>query len=127
MRISDWSSDVCSSDLVVLRRAQLLADSGVTFSTDFEVGRDASLAELRERHAAILIATGVYRPRDLQAPGSGLGNIVPALDYLFASTRQGLGAAVPAFHDGHLNAAGTQVVVIGGGSPALAGRKKAGE
>src|SRR3546814_523383 len=89
---------------IVLRRAQLLADSGVTFSTSFEIGRDASLAELRQRHAAILIATGVYRPRDLQAPGSGLGNIVPALDYLFASNRKGLGDAVPAFDDGSLNA-----------------------
>src|SRR3546814_14105969 len=111
MRISDWSSDVCSSDLVVLRRAQLLADSGVTFSTDFEVGRDASLAELRERHAAILIATGVYRPRDLQAPGSGLGNIVPALDYLFASNRKGLGDAGPEFDNGHSDAAGKRAAI----------------
>jgi glutamate synthase (NADPH/NADH) small chain len=104
---------------VVLRRAQLLADSGVTFSTNFEVGRDASLAELRERHDAILIATGVYKARDLQAPGSGLGNIVPALSYLIASNRKGLGDRVPAFEDGSLNATGKNVVVIGGGDTAM--------
>ena len=104
---------------VVLRRAQLLADAGVSFSSNFEVGRDASLAELRQRHDAILIATGVYRPRDLQAPGSGLGNIVPALDYLIASNRKGLGDAVPAFDDGSLNAEGKHVVVIGGGDTAM--------
>ena len=104
---------------VVLRRAKLLADSGVTVSSNFEVGRDATLAELRERHDAVLIATGVYRPRDLQAPGSGYGNIVPALSYLIASNRKGLGDAVPEFDDGSLNAVGKDVVVIGGGDTAM--------
>ncbi len=104
---------------VVLRRAQLLVDAGVGFSAGFEVGRDATLAELRARHDALLIATGVYNARDLQAPGSGLGNIVPALDYLIASNRKGLGDAVPAYDDGSLNATGRHVVVIGGGDTAM--------
>ena len=104
---------------VVARRAKLIADGGVTFHTDFEVGRDASLAELRKRHGAVLIATGVYRARELHAPGSGLDGIVPALDYLTASNRRGLGDDVPDFDSGRLNAAGRNVVVIGGGDTAM--------
>ncbi len=104
---------------VVERRARLLTDSGVTFHLNFEVGRDATLAELRARHDAIVIATGVYKSRDITVPGSGLGGIVPALEYLTASNRKGLGDNVPAFEDGTLNAAGKNVVVIGGGDTAM--------
>ena len=104
---------------VVQRRVQLLADAGVVFHPNFTVGRDASMADLRRKHAAVLIATGVYKARDIQAPGSGLGNIVPALEYLTASNRKDLGDAVPAFEDGSLNAKGKSVVVIGGGDTAM--------
>jgi glutamate synthase (NADPH/NADH) small chain len=104
---------------VVERRARLIAEGGATFHTDFEVGRDASLAELRQRHNAVLIATGVYRARELHAPGSGLDGIVPALEYLTASNRKGLGDEVPDFDSGRLNATGKNVVVIGGGDTAM--------
>ncbi|MBX6321242.1 MAG: NAD(P)-dependent oxidoreductase [Rhodospirillaceae bacterium] len=104
---------------VVERRVRRLADSGVAFSPNFEVGRDATLAELRARHDAVLIATGCYKARELQAPGVGLRNVVEALDFLIASNRKGLGDAVPAFDDGSLNAAGKHVVVIGGGDTAM--------
>jgi len=104
---------------IVLRRWQLLVDSGVVFHLDCAVGRDVSFAELRARHAAVLVATGVYRARDIEAPGSGLANIAQAMDYLTASNRKGLGDAVPAFDEGTLNAAGKHVVVIGGGDTAM--------
>ena len=104
---------------VVERRAKLIGDSGVTYRLDFEVGRDASLEELRQRHDAVLIATGVYKDRDIKLPGVGLKNVAPALDYLTASNRKGLGDAVPAFDDGRLDAAGKNVVVIGGGDTAM--------
>ncbi|MBP2299963.1 NAD(P)-dependent oxidoreductase [Azospirillum picis] len=104
---------------VVARRVQRLADAGVIFHSNFEVGRDATLAELRERHVTILIATGVYKARDIQAPGSGLKNIVPALEYLTTSNRVGLGDRMEAYEDGSLNAAGKKVVVLGGGDTAM--------
>ena len=104
---------------VVARRIALLEEGGIVFHRRFEVGRDASLDEIRDRHHAVLIATGVYRARDIKVPGGGLGNIVPALDYLIASNRKGLGDAVPAFDDGRLDAAGRAVVVIGGGDTAM--------
>jgi glutamate synthase (NADPH/NADH) small chain len=104
---------------VVARRADLLRESGVIFHLDHEIGRDDSFAELRKRHDAVLIATGVYRARELKAPGVGLDNVRPALDFLIASNRRGLGDAVPEFEDGRLNAAGKNVVVIGGGDTAM--------
>jgi len=104
---------------VVLRRQDLLAKGGIKFHLGFEVGRDATLAELREKHDAVLIATGVYKARELQCPGVGLGNVVPALAYLTASNRKGLGDKVPDYDSGALNAEGKNVVVIGGGDTAM--------
>ncbi len=104
---------------VVLRRQTLLEDGGITFHLNFEVGRDASLADLRAKHDSILIATGVYRARDVAVPGVGLQNIVMAMDFLTASNRKGLGDDVPTFDDGQLNAAGKNIVVIGGGDTAM--------
>ncbi|GAN76287.1 NAD(P)-dependent oxidoreductase [Acidisphaera rubrifaciens] len=104
---------------IVLRRWKLLEEGGVRFHLGVEIGRDETLASLRARHDAVLIATGVYKARDIGGPGAGLGGIVPALDYLIASNRKGLGDAVPAFDSGVLNAAGRDVVVIGGGDTAM--------
>jgi glutamate synthase (NADPH/NADH) small chain len=104
---------------IVERRTKLLADGGVIYHYNFEVGRDASLADLRAEHDAVLIATGVYKGRELQAPGAGLKNIFAAMEFLTASNRKGLGDAVPAFDDGTLNANGKNVVVIGGGDTAM--------
>jgi len=85
----------------------------------FEVGRDASLADLRARHDALLIATGVYKARAIKAPGVGSTGVVKALDYLIASNRKGFGDPVPEWDDGSLNAAGKHVVVVGGGDTAM--------
>ncbi len=104
---------------VVRRRVDMLEQSGVEFHRNFEVGRDAPLQDIRQRHDAVLIATGVYKARDIKVPGVGLENVVPALDFLVASNRKGLGDKVEAFDDGSLNADGKDVVVIGGGDTAM--------
>jgi glutamate synthase (NADPH/NADH) small chain len=104
---------------LVERRAQWLVDSGVGFTLDFEVGRDASLAELRAKHDAVLVATGVYKSREIAAPGVDLGGIVQAIDYLTASDRKVLDGAVPDFDNGTLDANGRDVVVVGGGDTAM--------
>ncbi|HEX8445976.1 MAG TPA: NAD(P)-dependent oxidoreductase [Sphingomonas sp.] len=104
---------------VVMRRVDRLRDAGIVFHQDFAVGRDASLADLRARHDAVLIATGVYKPRAIKAPGIGTGGIVESLDYLTASNRKGFGDHVPAYEDGSLSAGGKDVVVIGGGDTAM--------
>ncbi|MEQ8440811.1 MAG: NAD(P)-dependent oxidoreductase [Alphaproteobacteria bacterium] len=104
---------------IVARRTAWLEESGVSFELGVEIGRDLTFADLRARHDAVLIATGVYKARDLKAPGIGQDNIIPAMEFLTASNRKGLGDAVPAFDSGALNAEGKKVVVIGGGDTAM--------
>ncbi len=104
---------------VVRRRADRLIEAGVKFRLQFEVGRDASLAELRQWHDAVLIATGTYKAREMQAPGVGLGNIVKALPYLIASNRAGFGDSLEKNEAALYNAKGKRVIVIGGGDTAM--------
>ena len=104
---------------VVERRTNLLKESGIKFVQNFEVGRDKSLNELKKNHDAVLIATGVYKPREINIPGTNLKNIFPAMEFLTASNRKGLGDKVELFDDGTLNAQGKDIVVIGGGDTAM--------
>jgi glutamate synthase (NADPH) small chain len=104
---------------VVERRTKLLKENGIKFVQNFEIGKDKTLYELKEKHDAILIATGVYKAREIDIPGHNLQNIFPAMDFLTASNRKGLGDKVKLFDDGTLNAEGKNVVVIGGGDTAM--------
>ena len=104
---------------VVERRTKLLKDSGINFIQNFEVGKNTTLHELRKKHDAILIATGVYKAREIELSGNKLNNIFPAMEFLTASNRKGLGDQVDLFDNGTLNAEGKDVVVIGGGDTAM--------
>src|SRR5210317_1354770 len=104
---------------VVERRTKLLEEGGIKFVQNFEVGKDASLEQLRKKHDALLIATGVYKAREIDLPGKDLGNIFPAMEFLTASNKKGLGDKVELFDNGTLNAEGKNIVVIGGGDTAM--------
>ena len=114
-----WYANFKLEKTVVERRTKLLKDSGIKFVQNFEVGKDKTLYELKKKHDAILIATGVYKAREIDIPGKELGNIFPAMEFLTASNRKGLGDKVKLFDDGTLNAEGKNVVVIGGGDTAM--------
>jgi glutamate synthase (NADPH/NADH) small chain len=104
---------------VVIRRHKLLEQSGVKFHSKVSVGEGSSdnirFAELQARHDALLIATGVYKARALQAPNSAIGSIIPALPYLTESNRHGLGDKLK----NQVTAKDKEVVVVGGGDTAM--------
>ncbi len=99
---------------IVQRRVKRLEEGGIEFVLNCDVGADISFEKLREKHQAVLIATGVYKARDLDCPGSGAEGVTPALPYLIESNRRGLGDKVKAE-----TAEGKDVVVIGGGDTAM--------
>jgi len=104
---------------VVARRVARLEEGGVAFVLNCDVGRDVSLAELRARHDALLIATGVYKAKALGVPAAANAALLAAMTYLTAANRVGLGDEVEAFTSGALDAKGKRVVVIGGGDTAM--------
>ena len=104
---------------IVMRRNEQLAEGGVTFRLNCEIGQDITFDEIRSAHDAVVIATGVYKTRDLQGPGSGAAGIVNAIDYLTCSNKLSFGDSVAEFDSGELDAKGKKIVVIGGGDTAM--------
>jgi glutamate synthase (NADPH) small chain len=97
---------------VVERRLDQLRAEGVELRCGVDVGVDVDPAELRERHDAVVVATGSRVPRDLPVPGRELPGVEFAMDYLYGRNRwvaAGDGRSAP------ITAAGKHVIVIGGG------------
>lgn len=104
---------------VVLKRVVQLEKGGVKIINNCNVGVDISFDDIRLKHDAVIIATGVYKSRELEISGMDAEGTVRAIDYLTASNRNGFGDDVPKFKDGSLNADGKKVVVLGGGDTAM--------
>ncbi|SBW11152.1 glutamate synthase, 4Fe-4S protein, small subunit [uncultured Alphaproteobacteria bacterium] len=104
---------------VVARRVKVFEDSGVVFHPNTDIGKTVTMRELRRRHHAVVIATGVYKARALDLPGAALAGVIPALEYLTCSNRLNLGDTPEGFTSGRLDAKGKKVVVIGGGDTAM--------
>src|SRR5439155_12445022 len=95
---------------LVERRVEQLLAEGVELRYGVDVGTDVSVAELRDRHDALVLATGSRIPRDLPVPGRQLEGVHFAMEYLGDRAR-----AIAGLREGGLTAAGKHVVVIGGG------------
>ena len=103
---------------IVQRRMQYLKDSGINIHLNVEIGKDVKFEDLQKKHDAVLIATGVYKAKEINL-GESTSNIIPALEYLTASNRKGLGDEVKKFDEGELDAKGKDIVVIGGGDTVM--------
>jgi glutamate synthase (NADPH/NADH) small chain len=99
------SVGVIGSGPAGLAAAQQLVAVGVEFVFGADGGASVEVAELRERHDALVLATGSRVPRDLPVPGRELDGVHFAMEYLYSRQRG----------DGAISASGKHVVVIGGG------------
>ena len=75
---------------IVQRRTKRLEDSGINFVLNCDVGADITFDKLREKHQAVLIATGVYKARDLPCHSANGERVTPARPYLKNSNKRGL-------------------------------------
>ncbi len=106
---------------VIMRRIERLERANIQFIYGCDIGKTLPFDELKERHDALLIATGVYKARNLQLTGLEEHHYIPALDFLIASNKVNFGDSVPHMQDsdGSLNVEGKNIVVIGGGDTAM--------
>jgi glutamate synthase (NADPH) small chain len=109
---------------IIDRRAKQLADEGVIFECNVDVGSDVTTDELRDRHDALVVAIGSRVERDLaDVPGRHLDGVHFAMDYLYQRNRwvareEGREARGPE-PGREITAAGKHVVVIGGGDTGM--------
>ncbi len=92
---------------LVAAEIQAIIDMGVEVHFDTQLGVNANLAEIRERHDAVLVAIGATLGRGLDLEGHEADGVLRAIEYLINANR---GFAVDI---------GERVVVIGGGDVAM--------
>jgi glutamate synthase (NADPH/NADH) small chain len=98
---------------IVERRVNLLAEEGVKFVTNCEIGKTMPAEQLKNDFDAIVLCTGSTRPRDLSIPGRELKGVHYAMEFLHANTKSLLDSNLA---DGqYISAKGKHVIVIGGG------------
>lgn len=97
---------------VVLNRARLLEQEGITFELGVEIGADYPVLRLMQEFDAIVLCAGAGQERLLTAPGAQLLGVSTAMQYLRTATQNLLNSTGP---DAVLDAAGKNVIVVGGG------------
>lgn len=103
----------CDKTDIVQRRVDLMTKEGVDFKTNVTVGVDVSLADLRKKFDAVLLATGSTVPRDLPIKGRQLKGVHFAMEFLKDNTKSLLDSNHA--DNKYINVDGRKVVVIGGG------------
>ncbi len=98
---------------VVQRRVDLLAQEGVVFVPNTEVGRAFPAEQLLRDFNAVVLCCGATKARDIQTEGRQLKGIHLAMDFLRANTKRLLNSS--ALDDDTLSAKDKDVIVIGGG------------
>lgn len=98
---------------IVQRRVDLLAEEGIEFVVNTEIGKDIPAEELKEKYDALILAGGATRPRDLPIEGRDLNGIHFAMEFLHADTK----SLLDSDHEDNnfISAKDKDVIVIGGG------------
>jgi len=91
---------------LIRREVAVIEALGVEIRCGVTVGRDVSFREIRDRHAAVIVAVGAKRARELGLPGERGPGVLGGVDFLRAVA---LGEAVEV---------GAKAVVVGGGNVA---------
>lgn len=98
---------------VVQRRVDLLAEEGIKFVTNTEVGKNYPAEKLLKEFDAAVLCTGATKPRDLTIEGRNLKGVHFAMEFLLKNTKSLLDSQ---HRDGNfISAKGKDVIVIGGG------------
>lgn len=104
---------------VVQRRVDLMAEEGIEFVVNTEIGKDLPAAKLHEDFDAVVICTGATKPRDLSIEGRELNGIHFAMEFLGPNTKNILDNANGRVQNGpigdYISAKDKDVIVIGGG------------
>ncbi len=98
---------------LVQRRLDLMAEEGVVFKTNANVGANVPAPELRDNFDAIVLSGGATQARDLPVPGRELDGIHFAMEYLPQQNRRV--ARDPVIPGKEISAQGKRVVILGGG------------
>ncbi len=93
------------------RRIEQMEAEGTVFKANTEVGVDLTVDQLRADFDAVVLAGGATAARDLPIPGRELTGIYQAMEFLPQANRVQHGESA----EGHINADGKRVVIIGGG------------
>lgn len=72
---------------IVQRRIDIMAEIGVEFVANTEIGRDISFEALEADFDRVILATGASVPRDLPVPGRELNGVKFAVDFLTDITK----------------------------------------
>lgn len=98
---------------VVLRRINVMKESGIKFITNTEIGKDISTEVLIEEFDAVVLCNGATKARGLSVEGNDLKGVHFAVDFLKANTKSLLDSKLQ--DNNYISAEDKNVIVIGGG------------
>lgn len=98
---------------IVQRRVDLMAEEGITFLTNINVGVDYPVDRLLSEFDAVCLACGSTQARELDVPGRDLDGVHLAMEYLSQQNRVLSGEQVS--DEERIEAEGKVVVILGGG------------
>ncbi len=98
---------------IIDRKIKVMAEEGVRFVTNTDIGKDAKSKKLIEGFDRIVFACGASNPRDINVPGRDAKGIYFAVDFLKGVTKSLLDSGLT--DNAYVSAKGKHVVIIGGG------------